>query len=133
METDFKYLHSTITETIIGCFYNVYNKLGFGFLEKVYENALIIELKEAGLSAEKQIPIEVYYKENRVGNYFADILVDKKVIIELKAGDGVIIEEHELQLINYLRATEIEVGMVLFFGKKPQFKRKIFTNDLKNK
>lgn len=133
METDFKYLHSTITETIIGCFYNVYNKLGFGFLEKVYENALIIELKEAGLSAEKQIPIEVYYKENRVGNYFADILVDKTVIIELKAGDGVIIEEHELQLINYLRATEIEVGMVLFFGKKPQFKRKIFTNDLKNK
>ena len=133
MSTDNNYLHAEITEVIIGCFYTVYNKLGFGFLEKVYENALLIELKEAGLNAFPQIPIEVYYKNIKVGNYFADILVNDKVILELKAGDGIIIEEHELQLVNYLRATEIEVGLTLFFGKKPQFKRKIFTNDLKNK
>jgi GxxExxY protein len=133
MSTDSNYLHSGLTETIIGCFYTVYNKLGFGFLEKVYENALLIELREAGLSAASQIPIEVYYKDKKVGNYYADLLVNDKVIIELKAGDGVIIEEHELQLINYLRATEIEVGLLLFFGKKPQFKRKLFTNNLKNK
>ncbi len=131
--TDNNYLHSGLTETIIRCFYNVYNKLGYGFLEKVYENALLIELTEAGLSAIAQVPIQVHYKEKNVGNYYADLLVDKKVIIELKAGDGVIIEEHELQLINYLRATDIEVGLLLFFGKKSQVKRKLFTNDLKNK
>jgi len=105
MSIDNKYLHSEITDLIIKCFFNVYNKLGFGFLEKVYENALLIELKESGLLAIKQVPIEVYYKETKVGSYFADILVDNKIIIELKAGDGVIIEEHELQLINYLRAS----------------------------
>ena len=115
------YKHSDITGIIIKAFYNVYNKLGYGFLEKVYENALLVELREAGLNAFPQIPIEVYYKNIKVGNYFADILVNDKVILELKAGDGIIIEEHELQLVNYLRATEIEVGLLLFFGKKPQF------------
>lgn len=133
MSIDEQYLHSEITDIIIKCFYNVYNKLGFGFLEKVYENALLVELEEAGLSASKQIPIEVFYKGNKVGNYFADILVENKVIIELKAGDGIIILEHEMQLINYLRATDIEVGLILFFSKKPLFKRKLFTNNLKNK
>ncbi len=129
MRTDNNYLHTEITEIIIGCFYNVYNKLGFGFLEKVYENALLVELRETGLNAFPQIPIEVYYKNIKVGNYFADILVNDKVILELKAGDGIIIEEHELQLVNYLRATKIEIGLILLFGKKPQFKRKVFTND----
>jgi GxxExxY protein len=133
MSTDTTYLHSEITDIVIKYFYTVYNKLGFGFLEKVYENALLIELKEAGLNASAQIPVQVYYKDKKVGSYFADILVENKVILELKAGDGLIIEEHGLQLINYLRATEIEVGLILFFGKKPQFKRKLFTNDLKNK
>jgi GxxExxY protein len=131
MSTDNKYLHSETTDIIIRSFFAVYNKIGFGFLEKVYENAMLIELKEAGLSASNQIPVEVFYKNLKVGNYFADILVDDKVIIELKAGDGVIIEEHELQLVNYLRATKIEIGLILLFGKKPQFKRKVFTNDLK--
>lgn len=131
MSTDSKYLYSEITDTIIKCFFTVYNKLGFGFLEKVYENALLLELRENGLIGQQQIPIEVYYKNSKVGSYFADILVENKIILELKAGDGLIIEEHELQLINYLRATEIEVGLLLFFGKKAQFKRKIFTNDLK--
>ncbi len=124
-------LHEEITDKIIKSFYTVYNKLGYGFLEKVYENALIVELRASGLDCAKQVPIEVYYEDTSVGNYFADILVEEKVILELKAGDGALIEEHELQLINYLKATDKEVGLLLFFGKKPVFKRKIFTNDNK--
>ena len=124
-------LHQEITDIIIKCFYKVYNELGYGFLEKVYENALIIELRLHGLNALKQIPIEVYYQGNNVGNYFADIIVENKVIIELKAGENGLIEEHELQLVNYLRATDKEVGLFLSSGKKPEFKRKIFTNDNK--
>ena len=124
-------LHEEISEKILKSFYTVYNKLGYGFLEKVYENALLLELRKAGLNCTKQVPIEVYYEEVSVGNYFADILVEGKIILELKAGDGALIEEHELQLINYLKATDKEVGLLLFFGKKPVFKRKIFTNDNK--
>lgn len=124
-------LHEEITNLIIKCFYKVYNELGFGFLEKVYENALLIELREQGLKAFKQLPIDVFYKGNNVGNYFADIIVDDKVIIEIKAGENGLIEEHELQLINYLKATDKEVGLLLSFGKKPEFRRKIFTNDNK--
>lgn len=125
-------LHEEITDTIIKCFYKVYNELGFGFLEKVYENALLFELRSLGLKAEKQIPVQVYYLGINVGNYFADIIVNDKVIIEIKAGENGLVEEHELQLINYLRATDIEVGLLLSFGKKPVFKRKIFTNNNKN-
>ncbi len=124
-------LHEEITETFIKSFYSVYNKLGYGFLEKVYENALLHELRKEGLNCSKQVPIEVYYDELSVGNYFADILVEDKIILELKAGEGTLIEEHELQLINYLKATDKEVGLLLFFGKKPVFKRKIFTNENK--
>jgi len=124
-------LHQDITEIIISCFYKVYNELGFGFLEKVYENGLLIELQKNGLRASKQIPIDVYYDGIIVGNYFADIDVEDKVIIEIKAGEKGLIEEHELQLINYLKATNREVGLLLSFGKKPEFKRKIFTNDMK--
>lgn len=124
-------LHEELTEIIIKSFYTVYNKLGYGFLEKVYENALLLELKNQGLNCSKQVPIEVYYDDTSVGNYFADILVEDKIILELKAGEGSLIEEHELQLINYLKATDKEVGLLLFFGKKPIFKRKIFTNSSK--
>lgn len=124
-------LHEEITETIIKTFYKVYNKLGYGFLEKVYENAVLLELRKEGLNCAKQVPIEVYYDEASVGNYFADILVEDKIIPELKAGEGALIEEHELQLINYLKATDKEAGLLLFFGKNPIFKRKIFTNDNK--
>ena len=121
-------IHEDITEKIIQCFYKVYNQLGFGFLEKVYENAMLIELENSGLICQKQVPVNVYYAEQVVGNYFADIMVEGKVILELKAGDGILIAEHELQLINYLKATNIEVGLLLHFGKKPIFKLKIFTN-----
>ena len=124
-------LHEDITDIIIKCFYKVYNELGYGFLEKVYENALLIEIRLHGLNAFKQIPINVFYNEENVGNYFADIIVEDKVIVEIKAGENGLVEEHELQLINYLRATDKEVGLLLSFGKKPEFKRKIFTNNNK--
>jgi GxxExxY protein len=122
-------LHEDITDKVIASFYKVYNVLGFGFLEQVYENALLIELSSMGLLCSKQVPVKVYYEGEVVGNYFADILVENKVILELKAGDGFLIEQHELQLINYLRGTDIEVGLLLHFGPKPVFKRKIFMNN----
>ena len=122
------YKHTDLTEKIIQVFYKVYNTLGFGFLEKVYENAMFIELKEIGLFVEKQKRVKVFYEGHEVGDYFADLIVDEKVIIELKASES-LCEEHELQLINYLKATDIEVGMLINFGKKPEFKRKIFSND----
>ncbi len=122
--------HSEITDLIIKAYYNVFNKLGFGFLEKVYENAMMIELKKLGLNPVQQAPIKVVYDNIEIGKYFADILVNDLVIIELKAAEG-LVEEHELQLINYLKATELEVGLLLNFGKTPQFKRKIFDNEFK--
>ncbi|MBC7722941.1 MAG: GxxExxY protein [Pedobacter sp.] len=123
-------LHQEITDKILKSFYKVYNTLGYGFLEKVYENSLIIELLENNLAAIQQVPIPVYYKEQNVGNYFADLLIDNKIIVELKASES-IIEEHETQLLNYLKATNFEVGLLLNFGKKPEFKRKVFANNYK--
>jgi GxxExxY protein len=108
----------------------VYNKLGYGFLEKVYENAMMIELFDAGLKATAQKSIEVYYEDQLVGNYFADIIVEDKVIVELKAASA-LSEEHEAQLLNYLRATKMELSLLLNFGVKPEFRRKVFTNSRK--
>ena len=125
------YKHSELTELIIKAFYEVYNKLGFGFLEKVYENALLIELEKSGLSAKSQIPIDVFYDKQRVGVYFADIIVEELVIIELKTGED-LIQVHEAQLLNYLKATDMEIGLLLNFGKTPQVKRKAFSNQYKN-
>lgn len=125
-----EYLHKELTSEIINRFYIVYNKLGYGFLEKVYERALKFELEKAGLLVEHQKPISVYYETELVGDYFADLIVENKVIIELKTAN-IICEDHEFQLINYLKATEIEVGLLLNFGKKPEFKRKVFSNDRK--
>ncbi len=119
------YKHSDLTSAIIGAFYDVYNQLGYGFLEKVYENALAHELRKRGHEVQQQAPIEVYYDGLQVGSYFSDLLVDKSVIVELKAAKA-IAEEHEAQLLNYLKATEIDVGLILNFGPKPQVKRKIF-------
>lgn len=124
------YLYQDITDKIIKCFYEVYNTLGYGFLEKVYELSLFEELNSNGLICERQKKIEVFYKEKLVGEYYADILVDNKIILELKAAES-ICEEHEFQLINYLKATNIELGLLLNFGKQPEIKRKIFTNKLK--
>ncbi|MFZ1291475.1 MAG: GxxExxY protein [Melioribacteraceae bacterium] len=125
------YQHSDITEKIIKSFFNVYNKLGYGFLEKVYENSMIIELSKLGLNAKKQFPIQVFYDDKNVGEYFADIIVEDSVIVELKAAEN-LIPEHEAQLVNYLKATDIEVGLLLNFGKEPQFKRKVFSSEFKS-
>jgi GxxExxY protein len=124
---DIDYKHSDITDKIIRAFYNVYNNLGYGFLEKVYERSLIIELKKLGLTGYAQVPVKVYYDGEEVGSYFADVLVENCVIVEIKTCNG-LIEEHEAQLLNYLRATSIEVGLLLNFGLKPGVKRKVFTN-----
>jgi GxxExxY protein len=128
METQL--LHQEITERLIKGFYTVYNTLGYGFLEKVYENALAIELRKLGLTVEQQASIKVHYSGTLVGEYFADLLVEQLVILELKAVEA-IAEEHEAQLLNYLKATEIEVGLLLNFGPKPQFRIKIFSNEKK--
>lgn len=120
-----------LTADIIKCFYTVYNTLGFGFLEKVYEKALFIELQNSGFRVETQKPIKVHYRKQLVGEYYADMIVNDVVIIELKAVES-LCEQHETQLLNYLKATNIEVGLLLNFGKKPTMKRKIFTNNNKN-
>ena len=125
-----EYLHEDLTQRIIACFYEVYNRLGYGFLEKVYERAMLIELSRQGLAVRNQQPVKVHYREKLVGDYFADITVNDTVILELKAAEG-IVEEHELQLINYLKATNMEIGLLLNFGKKPEIRRKIFTNERK--
>lgn len=122
--------HEALTEKIIRAFYKVYNTLGFGFLEKVYENAMMVELRKAGFRVVSQQPVAVFYEEENVGYYIADIIVEDLIIIELKAGEW-LIEDHEAQLTNYLRATDKEVGLLLGFCKKPVFKRKIFDNELK--
>jgi len=123
-------LEGKLTDKIINAYYNVYNTLGYGFLEKVYENAFIIELKKMNIHGRKQVPIKVHFRNERIGGYFADILVEDKIIIELKAAEG-LREEHEAQLLNYLRAISIEVGLLFNFGKKAEFKRKIFENKYK--
>lgn len=127
---DNNYLHSELSGKILKAYYNVYNTLGFGFLEKVYENSMMIELRKFGLHCSQQQHIDVFYDEERVGDYFADIIVEDTIIIELKAAKT-LLPEHEAQLVNYLRATDIEVGLLLNFGKKPQHKRRVLTEDYK--
>ena len=113
-------------------FYDVYNKLGYGFLEKVYENALLMELEKKGLAAESQKPITVTYDGRAVGEYFADIFVEDAIIAEIKAVKN-LSAEHEAQVLNYLKATDIEVGLLLNFGPKPEVRRKAFSNARKRK
>lgn len=124
------YLFEDKTQLIIKIFYKVYNTLGYGFLEKVYENAMIHELRKNGFLCENQRQIRVFYDGLEVGVYLPDIIVDETIILELKTSEY-LKEENEFQLINYLKATEIEIGLLLNFGKKPEIKRKIFTNDRK--
>lgn len=125
---DFKF--AKLTDKAIELFYKVYNELGHGFLEKVYENALCIELKKADIPIIQQAPIKVLYRGDTVGDYIADFLIDGKVILEIKACKS-IAPEHEAQLLNYLKATEIEVGLLLNFGLKPEIKRMVFSNNRK--
>ncbi|MBI4697776.1 MAG: GxxExxY protein [Nitrospirae bacterium] len=128
MNTDRRKLkYKELTDKVIQAFYKVYNTLGYGFLEKVYENALMIELDKMGISAKAQSPIKVLYEDKIIGEYFADILVQDCVIVEIKAANG-IIPEHKAQLLNYLKATNIEVGLLMNFGPEPEIKRKVFDN-----
>ena len=120
-------LEEELTWKIIKVFYKVYNTLGHCFLEKIYHNAMIIELVAAGLKVETKKPILVRYFDDIVGEFEADIVVEETVILELKAKDA-LHEAHEAQLLNYLRATEMEVGLLLNFGREPKFKRKFFSN-----
>lgn len=124
-------LHEEITEKIIKSYFKVYNTLGYGFLERVYEKALAIELRKNGVEVKCQHPISVLYEGEIVGEYFADIIVNNIVVIELKATKE-LSEENECQLINYLKATDIELGLLLNFGKEPEYKRKIFMNKYKH-
>lgn len=117
--------HKELTEKVIGCAYGVFNKMGFGFLESVYEKCLLVELKKAGIQAESQFPITVYYDDEIVGDFFADILVEDKILLELKSVRRVI-KAHEVQLVNYLVATKKDVGLVINFGEqRVEIKRKV--------
>jgi GxxExxY protein len=119
-----------LTDKILRIYYKVYNELGYGFLEKVYHNALLIELNQNGLNYESKKQLKVYYSGHEVGEYYPDIIINNSIILEIKASE-ILAYENECQLINYLRSTEIEIGLLLNFGKKPEFKRKYFTNDRK--
>jgi GxxExxY protein len=123
-------MHTDLTRQIIGAFYVVYNSLGYGFLEKVNENALALELRELGMTVEQQKPITVYYAGQPVGEYSADLVVNDAVIVELKA-DRQLADQHEAQLLNYLKATPLEVGLLLNFVPKPEIKRKSHSNSRK--
>ncbi len=123
-------LYEELTSKIIGAYFKVYNTLGYGFLEKVYENSLKIELMKLGFKVEQQKNIKVFYDGFDVGEYFADLIVDDIVILELKAAEN-LCEEHEAQLINYLKATDKEVGLLFNFGKEAKFIRKVYSNENK--
>lgn len=123
-------LHSGVTEKIIGVFYEVYNELGCGFLESVYRNAMLIALRQRGLHCEAEHPIPVHFRGEQIGSFFADILVEGKVILELKVVRH-LEAAHEAQLLNYLRGTDIEVGLLLNFGTRAHFRRFRLDNGLK--
>jgi GxxExxY protein len=118
-------IHSELTDKIIGCIYDVYNALGYGFVEKVYENALVIRLRQIGLGVVQQAPIRVLFEGQLVGEFVADLLVDNTVIIEIKAV-STLTSVHEVQLVNYLKATGIEVGLLVNFGEKVKIVRRVF-------
>ncbi len=125
-----KLKHGDLTEKIIGTFYEVYNELGFGFLESVYEEALKMALESKGISVEQQVSVPVWFRGKQIGDFDADLIVDELVILELKAVRK-IVNKHEAQLLNYLRATSIEVGLLLNFGQSAEFRRLAFDNDRK--
>jgi GxxExxY protein len=119
-----------LTERIIGTFYDVYNELGHGFLESIYEKALLMVLTDAGFAVCQQKPIPVHFHGKTIGNFFADLVVENEIVLELKAARS-LDKAHEAQLLHYLRATEMEVGLLLNFGERPQFKRLLYENNRK--
>jgi GxxExxY protein len=125
------YKHSELTEQIIGVFYDVYNEMGFGFLESVYRNALHLALLEKGLTVEPEFSVSVFFRGKNVGNFQADLLVNNSVLVELKTVET-ILPIHEAQVLNYLRATSLELGLLLNFGPKPQIRRLVLENRRKH-
>ena len=122
--------HSDLTDRIIGVFYDVYNELGHGFLESAYAEAMVIALEDVGLAVAREVPVPVWFRGRKAGQYFADLMVEDTILLELKAArslDGT----HEAQLLHYLRATNLEVGLLLNFGARPQFRRLLFDNERK--
>ena len=124
--------HDDLTQEIIGVFYEVYNKLGCGFLETVYREAMRLALKQADLHAVSEVPIQVRFRGELVGIFRADLIVNDTVLIELKACEA-LAREHESQTLNYLRATNIEVALLMNFGPTPRFKRLVMDNELKKR
>jgi GxxExxY protein len=122
--------HAELSEKIIKVFYQVHTELGYGFSEKVYQKAYCMALREAGMKVDEQVPIKVYFHGQLAGEFFADMVINELILLELKSASS-ILEEHEAQLLNYLKASEIEVGYVMNFGKSASFKRKVFDNDRK--
>jgi GxxExxY protein len=122
--------HSELTEKVIGLFYDVYNELGHGFLESTYAEALVVALQESGLRTAREVPVPVWFRGRKVGQYYADLIVEDVVLLELKAA-RTLESAHEAQLLHYLRATEVEVGLLLNFGLRPQFRRLLFDNERK--
>ena len=125
MNTDKALIESNLTEHVIGVFYSVYNELGCGFLESVYENAMALALRVAGFDAAQQVSLSVKFRGQAVGTFRADIVVEKRVVLEIKAVERLALV-HEAQLINYLKASEIQVGLLFNFGPHAEFKRRIF-------
>ena len=123
--------HRDLTEKLIGIFFNIYNELGHGFLESVYEQAFSVSLAESDIFFQRQVAVPVWFHGQRIGDFRADLLVEEKVIVELKAG-RLIDSSWEKQLLNYLRATDVEIGMLFNFGPKAEFRRYIFENEKKN-
>jgi GxxExxY protein len=120
--------HSELSKKIIAAAYNVHNELGHGFLERVYKNALAIELEEAGLKCSREVPLKVSYHNRIVGDYYADIIVEDKIVVEVKAVNK-LDSIHEVQLVNYLKATGLNVGLLINFGQSVEVKRRIFGFD----
>jgi len=120
--------HKELSEKIIAAAYNVHKELGYGFLEKIYKNALVIELGENGIKCAAEFPLKVKYHNIVIGDYYADIVVDDKIVIEVKAVSK-LESVHEVQLVNYLKATGIEVGLLINFGQSVEVKRRIFSKE----
>jgi GxxExxY protein len=127
MASDSSYKHSELTDAIIGVFYEVYNELGFGFLESVYRKALCMALIEKGLRVESEVATSVFFRGEKVGDFRADLIVNQIVLLELKTAEK-IVRAHEAQVLNYLRSTALELGLILNFGPQPQIRRLVLDN-----
>jgi len=126
------YKHSELTEAIIGIFYDVYNELGYGFLESVYRNSLRLALMDKGFTVDQEVCVSVFFRGQIVGDFRADLVVNGVVLLELKTADA-IVAAHELQVINYLRSTSLELGLILNFGSRRQVRRLLLDNIRKHK